>query len=73
MFLAHSVVAMIPLTRPPIPARQNILPAPSAVSCRAARSEICPTSAAPEQAKISFGASPHEQAQELFSAIITLL
>jgi hypothetical protein len=33
---ADSVVAMMPGTRPPIPAMQNILPAPSFVILRAA-------------------------------------
>jgi hypothetical protein len=53
---------MMGSTFPPIPARQNILPTPSLLSLLAARSEISPTSAAPEHANISFGAAPHAEA-----------
>jgi hypothetical protein len=73
IFEAASVVAMIPETRPPMPARQNILPAPSFVSFRAAWSAIAPTSAAPEHAKISFGAAPHAHALLSFIVLLPLL
>lgn len=57
--LAASADFTIPLTRPPIPARQAILPAPSAESVRPARSVTAPVSAAPEQGNIIAGALPH--------------
>jgi hypothetical protein len=50
----------MPLTRPPTPAKQNILPAPSLLNFLAARSAISPTSAAPEQANINVGPPDHE-------------
>jgi hypothetical protein len=56
MALVAFVVSMIPFTRPPTPAKQNILPSPSFVSFLADKSAILPTSAAPEQAKMSFEA-----------------
>ena len=52
---AFSVASIMPVTLPPIPAKQNILPVPSVAIFLAARSVISPTSAAPEQAKIKFG------------------
>jgi hypothetical protein len=57
-------------TFPSIPARQNILPTPSLLSLLAARSEISPTSAAPEHANISFDAAP--QAEAFLSSATTL-
>jgi hypothetical protein len=68
---ADSVVAIMPLTRPPIPARQVIFSAPSFVSFRAAKSVIAPVSEHPEQANISVGAL--QQEHESFSFIINPL
>jgi hypothetical protein len=68
IFSASPVVFKIPATRPPIPARQYILPAPSAVSFLAALSAIAPTSAAPEHAKIKVGA-----AQQTFSSLSPII
>ena len=59
IFPALWVLLTIPGTCPPRPARQYILPTPSLVRARAARSAVSPTSAAPEQAKIRVGAVVH--------------
>jgi hypothetical protein len=57
---ADSVVAIIPLTRPPIPARQVIFAKPSFVSLLAVKSVIAPVSEHPEHAKTSVGAEQQE-------------
>ena len=61
IFAAFSVLAKMPETRPPMPARQYILPEPSRVMVRAAKSARAPTSEPPEQGKINFGAPPQAQ------------
>jgi len=57
---ADSVVAIIPLTRPPIPARQVIFAEPSFVSLLADKSVIAPVSEQPEHEKTSVGAEQQE-------------
>jgi hypothetical protein len=67
---ADFAAEMMGSTFPPIPARQNIFPTPSLLSLLAARSEISPTSAAPEHANINFDAAPHAEA--FLSSVMTL-